>query len=188
MAGRRSARAVEDVSENARANLEYVDMRFGAPVYFGDTLEVESKVLGVRTSSSRPNLGDRPRADHGAEEHRRARRGDRPHVASARCRSTRTTRRSRRTPVRSPPDQDRVLALAPAVRAGPRLQAALAPFERRHVLRGLRAPATRIEHSRGRTMTSEHIALTAMLDNTTQVHCNQYMIDRDPERSTSAGS
>ena len=41
-------------------------------------------------------------------------------------------------------------------------------------------PGTRIEHSRGRTMTSEHIALTAMLDNTSQVHCNQYMIDRDP--------
>jgi len=39
-----------------------------------------------------------------------------------------------------------------------------------------------IEHSRGRTMTSEHIALTAMLDNTSQVHCNQYMIDRNPER------
>jgi 2-methylfumaryl-CoA hydratase len=39
-----------------------------------------------------------------------------------------------------------------------------------------------IEHSRGRTMTSEHIALTAMLDNTSQVHCNQYMIDQNPER------
>jgi acyl dehydratase len=39
-----------------------------------------------------------------------------------------------------------------------------------------------IEHSRGRTMTSEHIALTAMLDNTSQVHCNQHMIDQNPER------
>jgi acyl dehydratase len=43
-------------------------------------------------------------------------------------------------------------------------------------------PGTRIEHSRGRTMTSEHIHLTAVLDNTSQVHCNQYMIDRDPEQ------
>jgi 2-methylfumaryl-CoA hydratase len=39
-----------------------------------------------------------------------------------------------------------------------------------------------IEHSRGRTMTSEHIALTAMLDNTSQVHCNQHMINEDPSR------
>ena len=39
-----------------------------------------------------------------------------------------------------------------------------------------------IEHSRGRTVTNEHIALTAMLDNTSQVHCNQHMIDLDPTR------
>ena len=51
------SQTVEDVSENARANLEYIDMRFGAPVYVGDTLEVETKVLGLRVSSSRPNLG-----------------------------------------------------------------------------------------------------------------------------------
>jgi 2-methylfumaryl-CoA hydratase len=31
-------------------------------------------------------------------------------------------------------------------------------------------------------MTTEHIALTAMLDNTSQVHCNQYMIDQNPDR------
>jgi 2-methylfumaryl-CoA hydratase len=31
-------------------------------------------------------------------------------------------------------------------------------------------------------MTSEHIHLTAVLDNTSQVHCNQFMIDQDPER------
>jgi acyl dehydratase len=44
------------------------------------------------------------------------------------------------------------------------------------------APGTRIEHSRGRTMTSEHIHLTAILDNTSQVHCNQHMIDLSPEQ------
>ncbi len=41
-------------------------------------------------------------------------------------------------------------------------------------------PGDTIEHSRGRTMTTEHIALTAQLDNTSQVHCNQFMIDQDP--------
>jgi 2-methylfumaryl-CoA hydratase len=39
-----------------------------------------------------------------------------------------------------------------------------------------------IEHSRGRVMTTEHVALTAMLDNTSQVHSNQFMIDQNPER------
>jgi acyl dehydratase len=47
------SQTVEDVSENARANLAYIDMRFGAPVYVGDTIEVETKVLNVRPSSSR---------------------------------------------------------------------------------------------------------------------------------------
>ena len=51
------SQTVEDVSENARANLEYIDMRFGAPVYVGDTLEVETRVLGIKASASRPNLG-----------------------------------------------------------------------------------------------------------------------------------
>jgi 2-methylfumaryl-CoA hydratase len=51
------SQTVEDVSENARANLEYLDMRFGAPLYLGDTVEVETKVLGVRPSSSQPMLG-----------------------------------------------------------------------------------------------------------------------------------
>jgi 2-methylfumaryl-CoA hydratase len=31
------SQTVEDISENARANLEYIDMRFGTPVYIGDT-------------------------------------------------------------------------------------------------------------------------------------------------------
>ena len=51
------SQTVEDVSENARANLEYIDMRFGAPVYVGDTIEVETKVLGVTGSRSNPRLG-----------------------------------------------------------------------------------------------------------------------------------
>ena len=41
-------------------------------------------------------------------------------------------------------------------------------------------PGDTIEHSRGRLVSTEHVMLTGMLDNTSQVHCNQYMIDRDP--------
>ena len=43
-------------------------------------------------------------------------------------------------------------------------------------------PGTLIEHSRGRTVTDEHIALTGILDNTSQVHCNRFMIGLNPDR------
>ena len=43
-------------------------------------------------------------------------------------------------------------------------------------------PGDTIEHSRGRTVTTAHMELTAMLDNTSQVHSNQYMIDQNPEK------
>ena len=51
------SQTVEDVSENARANLEYINMRFGAPVYPGDTLEAETTILGVAPSSKDPDRG-----------------------------------------------------------------------------------------------------------------------------------
>src|SRR5262249_14780858 len=51
------SQSVEDISENARANLEYINMRFGAPLYIGDTVEVSSVVLGVKPSTRTPDLG-----------------------------------------------------------------------------------------------------------------------------------
>src|ERR1051326_5018337 len=44
------SQTVEDVSENARANLEYIGMRFSSRVAIGDTIEVETVVLGVKPS------------------------------------------------------------------------------------------------------------------------------------------
>jgi 2-methylfumaryl-CoA hydratase len=41
-------RTVADVSLNAIANLGYADVRFGAPVYPGDTLVTDSTVIGLR--------------------------------------------------------------------------------------------------------------------------------------------
>ena len=70
------SQTVEDVSENARANLEYIDMRFGAPVYVGDTLEAETQVLGVRAARSRRTSASctcsRPRARTSARATRRS--------------------------------------------------------------------------------------------------------------------
>lgn len=44
-------KSVPDVSLNAVANLGYADVRFGAPVYPGDTLQAHTTVLGRRESS-----------------------------------------------------------------------------------------------------------------------------------------
>jgi len=45
-------KTVGDVSLNAVANLGYADVRFGRPVFAGDTLRAESEVLGRRETSS----------------------------------------------------------------------------------------------------------------------------------------
>jgi 2-methylfumaryl-CoA hydratase len=49
-------RAVPDVSLNSPANLGYADVRFLRPVYTGDTLRAETKVIGKR-ETSRPDVG-----------------------------------------------------------------------------------------------------------------------------------
>jgi 2-methylfumaryl-CoA hydratase len=45
-------KSVPDVSLNAVANLGYADVRFLRPVYPGDTLRAESKVVGLRETSA----------------------------------------------------------------------------------------------------------------------------------------
>jgi len=39
------------------ANLGFDDVKFPKPVFYGDTLRIESEVLAVRQSGSRPNAG-----------------------------------------------------------------------------------------------------------------------------------
>jgi len=45
-------KTVPDISLNAVANLGYADCRFGAPVFAGDTLVAESRVVGLKETSS----------------------------------------------------------------------------------------------------------------------------------------
>lgn len=174
------SQTVEDVSENARANLEYIDMRFGAPVYVGDTLEVETKVLGVRSSESRPNLGivhvqSTARKNVGARDEA---------VVATWQRKVQVYKENPDARLDegdvAPDAVDCELWLPPYDSA--RDYRALAHLSNGDTYFEDLAPGTRIEHSRGRTMTSEHIHLTAILDNTSQVHCNQYMIDLDPKQ------
>jgi 2-methylfumaryl-CoA hydratase len=174
------SQTVEDISENARANLEYVDMRFGAPVYLGDTLEVETRILGVKASSSKPNLGvvhvqSLARKNLGAADEA---------LVMAWQRKVQVYKRDEQARVRAGE-----IAPAPVV-----CEPWLPQYLGREAYAGLAhlsspdsyfedfQPGTRIEHSRGRTVSDEHTHLTAILDNTSQVHCNQHMIDRDPQQ------
>lgn len=174
------SQTVEDISENARANLEYIDMRFGAPVYVGDTIEVETKVLGVRTSASRPNLG----IVHVQSTARKNLDGADSAVVMTWQRKVQVYKNDESVEVESfdvEPDEVACDLWLPPYRRDAdykglaHLSSADSYFEDLE-------PGTLIEHSRGRTMTDEHIALTGILDNTSQVHCNQFMIDLDPDR------
>ena len=174
------SQTVEDVSENARANLEYVDMRFGAPLYVGDTVEVETKVLNVRPSSSRPNLGivhvqSTARKNIGSADET---------VVLTWQRKVQVYKRDDSAelhPGEVEPDAIDCDLWLPAYDPS-QAYSALAHLSSADSYFEDFETGTRIEHSRGRTVTSEHVGLTAVLDNTSQVHCNQYMIDLDPEQ------
>ncbi len=49
--------SVSDVSQKAIGNLGWTDVRLTAPVFAGDTLYAESKVLAKRQAKSRPTQG-----------------------------------------------------------------------------------------------------------------------------------
>ncbi len=174
------SQTVEDISENARANLEYIDMRFGAPVYVGDSIEVETKVIGIRPSSSRPNLG----IVHVQSTARKNVGESGEAVVMTWQRKVQVYKHDEAAAVDAgeiePDAIDCDLWLPP-------YDASVDYKSMAHLTNGDTyfedfEAGTRIEHSRGRTMTSEHIALTAILDNTSQVHCNQFMIDQNPKQ------
>ncbi len=174
------SQSVEDISENARANLEYIDMRFGAPVYLGDTIEVETRILGVRPSSSRPNLGivhvqSTARKNLGQEDEA---------IVMTWQRKVQVWKKNPDAelhPGSVEPEEIPCELWLPAYDPK-RDYAALAHLSSPDSYFEDLEPGTRIEHSRARTVTDEHILLTGILDNTSQVHCNQHMIDRNPEQ------
>jgi 2-methylfumaryl-CoA hydratase len=174
------SQTVEDISENARANLEYIDMRFGAPVYIGDTIEVETRVLGVRPSSSRPNLGivhvqSTARKNIGAADEA---------IVLTYQRKVQVYKGDDSAEVEAfalEPDEVACELWLPEYQSDADYKS-LAHLSRPDAYYEDLEPGTRIEHSRGRTVTDEHIHLTGVLDNTSQVHCNQHMIDLDPKQ------
>ena len=174
------SQTVEDISENARANLEYIDMRFGAPVYVGDTIEVETKVLGVRPSASRPNLG----IVHVQSTARKNLGADDEAVVMTWQRKVQVYKDDESITVEGfevEPDAVDCELWLPAYRPEADYKSLAHLSSPDSYFEDLE-PGTLIEHSRGRTVGAEHIALTGILDNTSQVHCNQFMIGLDPER------
>ena len=172
------SQTVEDISENARANLEYIDMRFGAPVYIGDTIEVETKVLGLRPSSSRPNLG----IVHVQSTARK-------NIGSADEAIVMTWQRKVQVYKSDESIEIERFEVEPDDVA---CDLFIPPYEEKNDYKSLShlssrdsyfedlEPGTLLAHSRARTMTDEHIQLTGILDNTSQVHCNRQMIEANP--------
>jgi len=170
------SQSVEDVSENARANLEYIDMRFGVPVYVGDTLEAETTVLGVKASSR-----ERDRGVVHVQTTGRNQDGD---VVLTYQRKVQVWKRD---PAAAVADGEVLPADIPVTLDLPPYS-----MKRRYTdFAHLSSPDTYLEdfhpgdvfeHTRARVVTTDHITLTGILDNTSQVHCNQWMIDQEPER------
>lgn len=171
------SQSVEDISEHARANLEYRDIRFGAPVYVGDTIQAETIVLGVK-----PSTRDR---DRGVVHVQTTGRNQTGAVVLTLQRKVQIWKDDLDAHVDAAARSD-----VPHVGCEPLLPA----YDEQRAYHELayltnddtyfedfKVSAT-LEHSRGRTLTSAHMEWTAMLDNTAQVHSNQHQIDLQPER------
>ncbi|XP_060084510.1 beta-methylmalyl-CoA dehydratase-like [Ylistrum balloti] len=169
------SQTVEDISENARANLGYKDMCFGAPLYIGDTIEVETKILEIIPSSKNDDRGVVTVQSTGRNQH--------GNVVLTFQRSVQIWKRDSKKIV-----EHQKLDHADLVEAKPVLPDY--DHNKRYSDKAYLTtsdsyfedfkPGTLLEHSRGRVVTDEHIALTGKLDNTSQVHCNQYLIDANP--------
>src|ERR1051325_6011482 len=170
------SQSVEDVSENARANLEYIDMRFGVPVCVGDTLEAETTVLSVKASSKQPDLGVVHVQTTGRNQDGK--------VVLTFQRKVQVWKRDPAAALASGEEAardipvDLGLPAYDAARDYRRLAYLSNPDTHFEDFR----PGDVLEHSRGRVVTTDHVALTGMLDNTSQVHCNQWMVAQQPER------
>ena len=171
------SQSVEDVSENARANLEYRDMRFGAPVYIGDTIEVETTILGVKPSSRDQ--------DRGVVHVQTTGRNQNGEIVLTLQRKVQIWKDKVEAQVEDAALDD--IQSIPCDLVVPEYDVGRNYKDLAHLasddtyFEDFNAGDT-LEHSRGRTVTTAHIEWTAMLDNTSQVHSNQYMIDQNPER------
>ncbi len=168
------SQSVEDISENARANLEYIDMRFGVPVCVGDTIEAETLVLGVRGSSKDPTLGVVHVQTTGRNQH-----GE---VVLTFQRKVQVWKKDVDAKLAAGEAQPRDIEANLTIPAYDPSRKQLAHFSSPDTYFEDFTVGDVYEHTRGRVVTTDHIMLTGILDNTSQVHCNQWMVDENPER------
>lgn len=170
------SQTVEDISENARANLGYRNMQFGVPVYLGDTIEAESTVLEVRPSSKEQ--------DRGVVSVRTIGRNQYGEIVLAYERSVQIWKRDPHSRVEEGKIELPPLAITPWIPPydPTRRYSAKAYLSSPHSYFEDFEPDTLIQHSRGRMITEEHIPLTGKLDNTSQLHCNDYLVRTNPEK------
>jgi len=169
------SQTVSDISENARANLEYINMRFGEPVYIGDTLEAETTILGIKSSSSKNDRGVVHVASVGRNQDGK--------VVIAFERKVQVWKNDVNAAVAEGELEGGVqVECTPVI---PPYESIKEPAAKAYLSNNDTyfedfRPGDVYEHSRGRLVTDEHIALTGQLDNTSQVHCNQFLIDQNP--------
>ena len=147
------SQTVEDISENARANLEYIDMRFGAPVYVGrhhrggdQGAERAYRRRAARTWASCTC----------SRRHERTSASDDEAVVMTWQRKVQVYKRDDWTPSctrRGRAGCHRLRALAAGLRPEPRTTSHIAHLSSPDSYFEDFEVGTRIEHSRGRTMT-----------------------------------
>ncbi len=170
------SQTVGDISENARANLEYIDMRFGAPVYIGDTLEAETTIVGVKPSSKDNDRGIVHVSSVGRNQDGK--------VVIAFERKVQVWKDNVDAKIEEASIEIPEVECTPEIPAYDKKRdyAGKAYLSNNDTYFEDFTPGDIYEHSRGRLVTDEHIALTGQLDNTSQVHCNQHLIDQNPDK------
>jgi 2-methylfumaryl-CoA hydratase len=163
-------KSVPDISLNAVANLGYAECRFHRPVFAGDTLEADSKVIGLKENSNR---------ETGTVWVRTTGRNQRGEIVVDWVRWVMVHKRDRRAPA---PD-----AVVPALQAAVAAEHLIAPdaTDFRHwsdVQAGSAARwedylvGERIDHVDGMTIEeAEHATATRLYQNTAKVHFNQHL-------------
>ncbi len=163
-------KTVPDISLNAVANLGYADVRFGTPVYPGDTLRASSEVIGLRENSN---------GRTGTVYVRSSGTNQRGETVLDYVRWVMVRKRDPAAPAPEPmvPDlADSVAAESLSLPSGLDLSAYDTELAGAPYLWDDYAPGERIDHIDGVTIEeSEHMMATRLYQNTARVHFNQHV-------------
>lgn len=163
-------KSVPDISLNAVANLGYADCRFHRPVFAGDTLAADSKVIGLRENSN---------GETGTVWVRTTGRNQRGEIVVDWVRWVMVHKRDKASPAPEPSAPK----LAPAVAAEHLLPPAGTDFRNWSDAQSGSAArwedyavGERIDHVDGMTIEeAEHATATRLYQNTARVHFNQHL-------------